>query len=83
MENKKVRFWQQKLEQLEKIDLPKAIQRIGNARRGGWWQNAEFEDAGRQIEIIRLRIYEIKQLLKGPSLTRGVTRNGVPRKVPQ
>lgn len=64
MKNKKLVFWQQKLNQLEQKELPKAIQRIGNARRAGWWQNAEFEDAGRQIAIIKLRIYEIKQLLK-------------------
>ncbi len=63
-QNPKVKYWQQKLKQLEEKDLPKAIQRILNARGGGWWQNAEFEDAGRQIEIIKLRIIEIKNLLK-------------------
>jgi transcription elongation GreA/GreB family factor len=64
MLNPKIKYWEKRLKQLEQKDLPAAIQRIINARRGGWWQNAEFEEAGRQIEIIKLRIEEIKQLLR-------------------
>lgn len=57
--------WRKKLNELEKTDLPKAMSRVGeSASTGDWHENAEFEDAERQLEIIRTRINDIRQLIK-------------------
>lgn len=57
--------WKQVLKQLQEEELPKAKQRVGLAGVGGdWHENAEFEDAERQLEVIEVRIADIKRLIK-------------------
>jgi hypothetical protein len=60
----KLKFWQNKLKELEDVDLPEAIRRINRVRVNDWYQNAEFEDSERQILIIKSRIIEIKLLIR-------------------
>jgi transcription elongation GreA/GreB family factor len=65
LQNAKILEWQERLKQLEEIELPKAMQRIGGAAPDGdWHENAAFEDAERQVELVEVKIEEIKQLLK-------------------
>lgn len=57
--------WRKKLKELEQNELPKAMTRVGeSASTGDWQENAEFEDAERQLEVIRTRINDIKQVIK-------------------
>lgn len=57
--------WKEVLKQLQDIELPKAKTRVGLAGVGGdWHENAEFEDAERQLEVIEVRIADIKRLIK-------------------
>jgi transcription elongation GreA/GreB family factor len=61
----KVKEWKEKLKLLEEEELPKAKERVGNAAEtGDWEENAEFEDAERQVEVIQGRISDIKQLIR-------------------
>ena len=64
MNQSNLKFWQKKLKQLEEKDLPEAIKRINIVRVNDWYQNAEFEDSERQIQIIKARIAEIKQVIR-------------------
>ncbi len=60
----KIKFWQTKLKKLEAVELPRALVRAGTAGVGGdWHENAEFEDAERQVEVIRSRMDDIKKLI--------------------
>ena len=53
------------LKQLQEEDLPREQKRLGDAAASGDWQeNAEYEDAQRQIELIEVRIEEVKKLIK-------------------
>lgn len=64
LKNPKEEFWKAKLKDLEDIQLPKAMERVGLAGVGGdWHENAEYEDAERQLELIRTRIRDIKGLI--------------------
>lgn len=57
--------WKEVLKQLQEIELPKAKTRVGESVIGGdWHENAEFEDAERQLEVIEVRIADIKRLIK-------------------
>jgi transcription elongation GreA/GreB family factor len=57
--------WKEVLKQLQEEELPKAKTRVGIAGFGGdWHENAEFEDAERQLEVIEVRIADIKRLIK-------------------
>jgi transcription elongation GreA/GreB family factor len=57
--------WKEVLKQLQEQELPKAKTRVGLAGVGGdWHENAEFEDAERQLEVIEVRIADIKRLIK-------------------
>lgn len=50
----KIKFWQSRLRQLETVEFPPALHRVGQAGVGGdWHENAEYEDAERQVEIIK------------------------------
>lgn len=65
MVSPKVKLWLDKLEQLEKVDLPQAQRRVGEAAESGdWEENAEYEDAINQLELIQGRINDIKLMLK-------------------
>ncbi len=60
----RVKIWKAKLKQLELQELPRAMARIGqSADTGDWSENAEFEDAERQVEFLRSRIGDIKKLI--------------------
>lgn len=69
---RKIVVWKNKLKQLEEVVLPKAMQRIGESGIGDWHENAEFEDAERQVEVVQTRIAEIKQIIK--SLEKGESK---------
>jgi transcription elongation GreA/GreB family factor len=57
--------WKDVLKQLQEEELPKAKQRVGMAGIGGdWHENAEFEDAERQLEVIEVRIADIKRIIR-------------------
>lgn len=61
----KIQLWSEKLQQLEKVDLPKASERLSAAAaEGDWQENAEYEDAEEQVEVIRVKMEEIKVLIK-------------------
>ncbi|EKD91561.1 MAG: hypothetical protein ACD_30C00001G0002 [uncultured bacterium] len=65
MEKLSISDWKKKLKMLEEEDLPKAMARVGeSASTGDWNENAEFEDAERQLEVIRQRINDIRSLIK-------------------
>lgn len=65
MEKFSISDWKKKLKLLEEEDLPKAMARVGeSASTGDWNENAEFEDAERQLEVIRQRINDIRSLIK-------------------
>ncbi len=67
MENHKlsVSDWKKKLKVLEEEELPKAMSRVGeSASTGDWNENAEFEDAERQLEVIRTRVSDIRKLIQ-------------------
>lgn len=67
----KIKLWEEKLQQLEKFDLPKAQERLSAAAATGDWQeNAEYEDAEEQVEVIRVKIEEIKGLIKNLKKTK-------------
>lgn len=64
VDKQKVKLWNQKLKELEEVELPKAMTRIGeSASTGDWNENAEFEDAERQVEVLRTRIGDIRRLI--------------------
>lgn len=57
--------WKKKLKELEEDELPKAMARVGeSASTGDWQENAEFEDAERQLEVVRQRISDIRSLIR-------------------
>lgn len=60
----KIKFWQDKLHEIEQVQLPQAMARLGqSATDGDWHENSEFEDSERQLEIIRTRMDDIKNLI--------------------
>lgn len=62
-ENKLLK-WKSLLIQLEKIDLPQALKKLGEAApEGDWHENIEFEDAERQVYVIRAKINEVKKII--------------------
>lgn len=65
MQTSNLAHWQQVLKQLQEEDLPREQKRLGEAAAtGDWHENAEYEDAERQIELIEVRIEEVKKLIK-------------------
>lgn len=53
------------LKQLQDEELPKIRERISiAAAEGDLTENAEFEDAQRQLEVVEVRIAEVKKLIK-------------------
>ena len=61
----KIKEWVEKLKVLEEVDLPKAKLRVGEAAQTGDWQeNAEYEDAERQLEVLQSRMDDIKGVIK-------------------
>ncbi|MCL4367223.1 hypothetical protein M1563_03585 [Patescibacteria group bacterium] len=57
--------WKEKLKKLESEELPKARQRLNDAApTGDWEENAEYEDAQNQVELLESRIAEIRQMIK-------------------
>lgn len=61
----KISYWKGKLKELEEVGLPKALKRLGeSAESGDWHENAEYEDALREVELARSRIDEIKLMIK-------------------
>lgn len=62
---KKLEEWRIRLKDLEETQLPNALQRLKDAAEGGDWEdNAEYEDSERQVELLQVRIAEIKQIVK-------------------
>ncbi len=63
--NGKIQLWEEKLRKLVEEDLPKAEQRLTAAAADGDWQeNAEYEDAEEQVEVIKVKMEEIKGVLR-------------------
>ncbi len=57
--------WKSKLKTLEEVELPKAMNRIGDAAADGdWHENAEYEDAETQVGVIQAKIEEVKDIIK-------------------
>ena len=65
MQVSNVDHWKQVLKQLVEEELPRAKERVGKSVEDGDWQeNAEFEDASRQLEFVEARVEEVKRLIK-------------------
>ena len=65
MQVSNVDHWKQVLTQLVEEELPRAKERVGKSVEDGDWQeNAEFEDASRQLEFVEARVEEVKRLIK-------------------
>lgn len=53
------------LKQLQEVDLPREQKRLTDATaEGDLQENAEYEDAQNQVQVIEARIDEVKQLIK-------------------
>ncbi|MBD3279298.1 MAG: transcription elongation factor GreA [Candidatus Pacebacteria bacterium] len=56
---------QQELEELEKVELPKIIERVANAReQGDLSENADYQSAKDEQSMAETRISEIKDILQ-------------------
>lgn len=65
MQASNIAHWKQVLEQLLEEELPRAKERVGKSVEDGDWQeNAEFEDASRQLEFVEARVEEVKRLIR-------------------
>jgi transcription elongation GreA/GreB family factor len=65
MQASNIDHWKQVLKQLVEEEVPKAKERVGKSVEDGDWQeNAEFEDASRQLEFVEARVDEVKKLIK-------------------
>ena len=65
MQVSNIDHWKQVLTQLMEEELPRAKERVGKSVEDGDWQeNAEFEDASRQLEFVEARVEEVKKLIK-------------------
>lgn len=59
----KIKNYQGTLKRLETVDLPRAMKRIGESGVGDWHENAEYEDAVNQKQLLEARISELKELI--------------------
>lgn len=60
----KLTIWQDELKRLEELKLPNAQKRVGqSAATGDWHENADYEDAVAEVQLLQVRIKEIKELL--------------------
>ncbi len=65
MQTSNVEHWKEVLKQLLEEELPRVKERVGKSVEDGDWQeNAEFEDASRQLEFVEARVEEVKKLIK-------------------
>lgn len=60
----KIRYWENILKRLEEKELPEAMQRVGESGIGDWHENAEYEDAERQIQVLLARMAEVKKIIQ-------------------
>lgn len=61
---KKLKALEKQLYQLEKIELPKKLKKLGESWKDSsdaWHQNAAFEQADEELAVLRIRIIELKK----------------------
>lgn len=68
----KILEWKERLKKLEEFDLPQALKRVGEAAPiGDWHDNIEFEDAENQVELINIKIDEVRRIIRRLEKERG------------
>lgn len=61
----KIAEWKKKLDILKEVDLPKALKRLEEAApTGDWEENLEYEDAERVLELLKIEMVNIEQIIK-------------------
>lgn len=63
--NIKIVEWKKKLAALQEVDLPQALKRLEEAAStGDWEENLEYEDAERVLELLKVEMANIEQIIK-------------------